>query len=70
MRRLLFVVVGGTIFLAACSSWDGPAEVKLKSGVVISCPKGLTFQRDVVRCAQDNGFIDIAWNQVAGYATK
>ncbi len=70
MRGLLFGIVGGAIFLAACSSWHGPAEVKLKNGTVMSCPKGLTFMKKTVDCEQERGAISIPWNQVAGYATK
>jgi len=70
MRRLIFGIVGGAIFLAACSSWHGPAEVRLRNGTAIQCPKGLTFTHNSVECGQDAGSIDIPWSQVAGYATK
>lgn len=71
MRQwMLFLIVGGAIFLAACSSWRGPAEVRLKGETVISCPKGFIFRKDGLYCRQKDGATRIPWNQVAGYATK
>ena len=67
----LFLVVG--FIAAACSSWSGPAEVRLKDGTVLSCTKGLTFNVKYIICSQDdgnNGNIEVPWGLVAGYATK
>ena len=65
------LLVGAALFLAACSSWHGPAEIKLKNGTILQCPKGLTFEHPYVSCeASDGRSIKVPWSQVAGYSTK
>jgi len=56
------------LILAGCSSWHGPAEITLKDGVILYCPKGLTFHESGVTC--EGKGIEIRWYQVAGYRTK
>ena len=42
MTRLLWLALA-VLLVAGCSSWSGPAEVRLKDGTRIACPEGLWF---------------------------
>ena len=67
MKTALLVLVA-LLALTSCSSWYGPAEIRLKDGTVLQCPKGLTFQYSVVTCGGKG--VTVPWAQVSGYSTK
>lgn len=66
MKTGLFVLA--VIVLAGCSSWHGPAEIVLKDGIVLQCPKGLTFHERGATC--EGRGIQVPWYSIAGYRTK
>ena len=64
-RPLLLALL---LLSAGCQSWHGEAEVRLKDGQTIRCPRGLRFDTNQVDCMGSG--ISVRWTNVAGYSTR
>ena len=66
MRWVLLAVM---VLLAGCRSWDGPAEITLRNGSVITCESGLSFSSFGIKCSDRSRYADpeIPWQLVKGF---
>jgi hypothetical protein len=69
MKKLnrLAVILGLTIFLTACAiRSDTPAELTLRDGTVLKCPKGLRVDSpvDQIVCNQESSTIIVDWRNI------
>ena len=71
MIRYLAILVGISVLAAACTVWNGPAEIRLIDGTVLKCERGLWRNHiNTITCATPYGDLHIPWDSVTGLTTK